>query len=247
MAAIAGGAGATAKGGLASAQPADVGRKFTPDGRIRAFAGNTVICHLPQQGPGSRAFDGFLDVYRDLATRRFAQKMALLPTSSYHMTIFSGANDQNRQPGAWPAAVPLDAPMGACDRWIAERLRGFPLKTGLPIRMKVSDAAPQPAAGSIQIRLEPADAGEERKLRGLRDRLAEALTIRAVDHHAYKFHVSLAYLIQWLTPEEEANYVEAYSAWLDLLREAAPIIELGAPEFCTFRDMFAFKTEFRLG
>lgn len=227
--------------------PPDVGRKFHPDGRVMPFAGNTVICHLPQQGPNAGPFEALLDVYRDLSARGFARKMALLPPSSYHMTVFGGANDKNRQPGLWPAEVPLNAPMADCDRWVGDQLRRIKLDAEPRFRMRVSKAeAPRPR-GPIQIQLEAADRAEALKLRDLRERLAQALTIRAPDHDHYKFHVTLAYLVQWLTPEEEADYVAAQSDWRRRVRETNPIIELGAPEYCTFEDMFAFKTQFHLG
>ena len=37
--------------GLGPNPTADAALKFTPDGKAKPFAGNTVIAHLPVQGP----------------------------------------------------------------------------------------------------------------------------------------------------------------------------------------------------
>src|SRR6202012_873617 len=97
--------------------PADVGRKFFANGRVRPFAGNTIICHAPQQGDGAGYFNALLDIYRDAVVLPYAKKIALTPPSSYHVTIFGGANDQERKPGLWPKAMPLDASMAECNDW----------------------------------------------------------------------------------------------------------------------------------
>src|SRR3546814_11281869 len=46
--------------------PPDVGSKFYADGRVHPFPGNTVICHVPQQGEHSGCFNALLDIYRRL-------------------------------------------------------------------------------------------------------------------------------------------------------------------------------------
>ena len=58
--------------------PGDVGRKFEANGRVRPFAGNIIIAHLPQQGPGFAAFDRLLNIYRDLPVCAFARKVTSL-------------------------------------------------------------------------------------------------------------------------------------------------------------------------
>lgn len=80
----------------ASPFPPDVGSKFDADGRVRPFAGNTVVCHLPQQGEHADAFEAMLDIYREAPSHPFMRKVALLPPSSYHMTVMGGANDTPR-------------------------------------------------------------------------------------------------------------------------------------------------------
>jgi len=248
--ALAGAMGATAVApeSLAEGQvhPKDVGRKFYPDGRVRRFRGNTVICHLDQQGKNSTAFNALLELYRHIPAASFADKITLLPPSSYHMTIFGGANDPDRKPGVWPADLPLDMPIDDCNRILGERLRAAAIGPVAPIRMRIDMSPPAANETPLTIRLLPLDDIEERRLRGLRNRLSEVLGIRAPGHDSYRFHITLAYLIRNLDAEEDRAFREAYVRYHSEVARRCPVIELGQPEYCTLDDMFAFHRQFYL-
>ncbi|MDF4005086.1 DUF1868 domain-containing protein [Luteibacter sp. PPL201] len=238
--------GGTALAGLSlltcarAATPHAVGHKFFADGRVKPFGGNTIICHLPQQDAGYASFDALLDVYRDFPHHPFMAKMAPLPPSSYHMTVLGCADDEHRKPGLWPHGVPMDAPMAECDALLMQRLTSFSLDCELPLRMRVDDQRPGPGEG-LRIEMAPVDAAEERKLRRLRDQLADLTGIRAPDHDRFTFHISLAYLVGELHAEEREALERARRAWHTELARKVPVWHLGAPEFCTFDDMFAFR------
>ncbi|WP_294211848.1 DUF1868 domain-containing protein [uncultured Sphingomonas sp.] len=238
---------AAARGGAADRLPPDVGRKFAADGRVLPFAGNTIICHLPQQGAGSEAFDALLDIYRALPGEPWARKVTALPPSSYHMTIFGTANDKARRYPLWPAGLPLDMPMADCDRILGERLRAFRLgdEAG-PYRMRVNLEPPPASETPLTVRLLPADDAMEARLRRLRDRLAEVTGIREPDHDRYRFHITLAYQVAPLTPQEDDAWRRSLAAWKVMIARRAPIITLGNPEYCLLKDMFAFKRQFFL-
>src|SRR3546814_1123827 len=55
--------------------PPDVGSKFYADGRVHPFPGNTVICHVPQQGEHSGCFNALLDIYREAPAHPFVRKI----------------------------------------------------------------------------------------------------------------------------------------------------------------------------
>jgi hypothetical protein len=229
-----------------SSRPKDVGRKFFADGRVRPFAGNTIVCHLPQQDAGFESFDAILRIYRDLRSHDFSRKLAILPPSSYHMTIFGGANDQDRLSGLWPRDLPVDAPLSACNAHLAAKLMGIDPACDLPIRMRVDDSEPAAHPEPLLIDLAPLDAAEDRKLRRLRDLLSRVLQIRAADHDHYAFHISIAYQTAWFDAEEEKEYASVRRRWIAELKNHLPEIRLGAPEFCTFNDMFAFRSRLRI-
>jgi len=136
--------------------------------------------------------------------------------------------------------------MAECDRILGERLQAFRLDCDLPFRMRVDLSEPGPDERPLTLRLLPYDEIESVKLRRLRDRLAETLAIRMTNRDAYRFHVTLGYLIRWLTAEEQTAFRSTLRDWREGVAAACPVIELGAPEYCTLKDMFAFRRQFYL-
>lgn len=217
------------------------GEKFTSDGRVAPFAGNTVICHLPQQGPDAACFEAMLDGYRQAPAEAGLRKVAMLPPSSYHMTVFSGANDRTRQRGEWPAYVPLDAPMGDCDAAVADRVRRLRLDIELPIRMKVDPDQGPLVGDALQIRLLPFDTSEAAKLASARLAFATAFDLRTSRPEPYRFHISMGYALEKLSPAEADQAQKVVVRWAELVSRRSPYIAFGAPELCNFDDMFHFR------
>ena len=224
--------------------PPDVGTKFNADGSVRRFAGNTVIYHLPQQGADADAFEALLALYRRFAVTPFMHAIAPLPPSSWHMTVYGGANDSTRARGDWPTYVPLDAPMAECNARVSERLRALRLDLTLPLRMRI-DPAQVPVNGEpLMIRLLPLDRAEAARLGHIRAALGEAYALRQTKPEPYHFHITLGYFFQRLSPAQEHSMQATFAGWVRQVGTKVPEIRLGAPEFCTFEDMFAFKRQF---
>ena len=220
--------------------PPDVGSKFDADGRVLGFPGNTIICHLPQQGVEAACFDALMNVYRDAPRHGFTRKVALLPPSSYHMTVFGGANDHPRMAQSWPADLPLDLPMDQCNRITADRLRQASIRCPLPIRMRV-DPAQNPMNGQpLTMRLLPLDDDEGAKLATVRHAISRATQIPLGKLDTYRFHISIGYSTGWLTQAENTEFVSVFNNWSLQVAARVPVINLGAPEFCVFEDMYAF-------
>ncbi len=108
--------------------------KFNPDGSPRPFAGNTVICHLPQQTdfamPWWRSDMHWVPV-------PFTRKSRGLPDDSYHATILGGLNDQDRERYGWPSDVPINTPIAECNRVLTERFARFRMNAELPLRFRL--------------------------------------------------------------------------------------------------------------
>ncbi|MBP6546638.1 MAG: DUF1868 domain-containing protein [Phenylobacterium sp.] len=210
--------------------------KFHRDGRAKPFAGNTVICHLPPDGWLARGLAG---IRAEAAVASFAAKLALLPVASYHMIVFGGAEDDHRTPDLWPNRVPLDAPMAVCDEIVGDRLKD--VSCAPPYRLRIDLEKPiQP----FRFELTPVDANEERRLRDLRDRLSAAMGVRKPGHESYGFHTQVGYLLEPFRADELAGFDAAFETWRGWL--AGQVLELGAPDYCTFDDMLAFTPHLRL-
>jgi hypothetical protein len=221
--------------------PKDSLLKFNPDGSPRRFAGNTVICHLQQQ---SRFHDAVAALGDALRSSSFAAELAVLPSDSYHATILGGPNDQDRSRYGWPSDIPINTPIAECNRIIGERIARFRPHTELPLRFcldKEKTLAPQRPSG---LQIVPADANEGLKIRTLRDRMAdEVFRYRAADHDTFGFHISLAYQMRGLAAVKRREYQIILMQHLSAIVAAAPVIEFGVPEFCTFENMYRFELQ----
>lgn len=226
--------------GLGPNPTLDASLKFTPDGTAKPFAGNTVICHVPQQ---DRFRDNAAELHEALLQSSFVHKLAILPIESYHMTVYSGSNDQNRAHSSWPGGVPIGASIEECNHIMMERMKTFRFDGPYPLRVRVDGPRTMSHGRASTLRMEGADPASERTLRALRDRLADVYKFRAPDHDTYGFHITIAYTMADLTTAEMAEYRSILRPALDHLIAATPVLELGLPEYCTFRDMYRFDTE----
>jgi hypothetical protein len=221
-----------------------IGRKFAADGRVLPFPGNTFICPIAPSNPATAPLRAFRAA---LEAEPYAHKFAFTPPSSYHMTVFEGVVDQVRKPGFWPADLDPDAPLADCNRLFLWKLAAFNLEDLPRFRMAVMEGPGnvdmRPGAG---IYLSPLDDRENARLRRLRDRLSDLLALRHPGHDTYKFHTTQTYAITPLTEAETVRYRAVRRASLAALAAAMPVLELAAPAFCLFEDMFAFQPQLYL-
>ncbi|KAF8208700.1 RNA ligase/cyclic nucleotide phosphodiesterase [Mycena galopus ATCC 62051] len=216
--------------------PPGVPSKFDPDGNVQRFPGNTIVAHLsPSLEP--ELYKSMLALYDKLKTSHLSHLYALLPPSSWHMTVFEGVCNDLRVPGRWPDDLPINASLEECTALFENKLSSFDLQCDPPYRISITGF--DPLETGIGIHLEPYTADENARLRGLRDRLSTLLRIRSKDHATYILHFSMAYLLRILTEEQDKELMKLL---MDHFEEDMPKqFELGAPEFCTFENMFAFK------
>jgi hypothetical protein len=229
--------------GLESNPTPDAALKFYPDGSVKPFAGNTVICHLPQQ---CRFRDGTVELHNALVRSSFAHKLGILPTDSYHMTIYPGANDQSRVHSSWPGGVPLDASIERCNSVMKERMESLSLAGPFPLRVRINVPNTMHYGRASTLRMEGADSGSERVLRTVRDRLADVYRFRAPDHDTYGFHITIAYTMSDLSASEKTEYHALLQKAVDHITATTPVLELGLPAYCTFRDMYRFDPDVTL-
>ncbi len=100
------------------------------------------------------------------------------------------------------------------------------------------------AVVGIGLEIEGATMEEERRMRRLRDRLADTFGFRAPNHETYVFHISMAYLMRHIDGEERKELNKVFAEYLPMVQQE---FELGPVEFCTFENMYAFPRLFYLG
>jgi hypothetical protein len=222
--------------------PIGVPAKFSADGVVQHFPGCTLICHLPVDSPllpGLQALYVALSSHPILSTR-----IHLLPPSSWHMTVLDALREKECEPGMWPPGKEKQ-PLQKMVKELGADLQSLDLASeGLapPYRVKVRGF--DPAVVGIGIEIEGATEQEERRLRRLRDRLADTLGFKSPNHKTYGFHLSMAYLLRHIDGKDREELNKVFAQHLPVVKVE---FELGAVEFCTFENMYAFHRLFYLG
>jgi hypothetical protein len=162
------------------------------------------------------------------------------------MTILDGVREKECEPGMWPPGKEKQ-PLLECTKEFAQRLRQLGLELGKeglapPYQMRVR--AFDPAVVGIGLEIEGATAEEEKRMRRLRDKLADTFGFRAPNHERYGFHISMAYLLRHIDGEEREELNKVFAQHLPAVQRE---FELGAVEVCTFENMYAFSRLFYLG
>jgi len=85
------------------------GGKFTPDGAVQPWPGNTFICHIPHT---SVAFGAIQSLQEQLKRSEFNRFFTYLPMPSVHMTVFQGISPMYEEGAVWPRDLPPFAAAG---------------------------------------------------------------------------------------------------------------------------------------
>ena len=182
-----------------------VGEKFHEDGKARAFAGNSIICLVPGNSDSMRTL---LRLRDQIDSQPWRTRFAMLPPSSYHMTLFDLVCDQVRTPEHWTSALPLDAPLAKVDAFMEERWSDLP-----PAPTPAMRFSSLTVGDYITIQLVPENSQAELQLRTYRNLLAEVFGIRHPGHETYAFHITLAYAVTRLTRREQKQAQIVCEAW----------------------------------
>jgi hypothetical protein len=212
--------------------PSGVPDKFSPDGKVQHFPGNTILCHLSKTSP---VYESLLVLYDKLKASPHAHTYTLLPPESWHMTVMDGVTYNRRKPNTWPSDLPMDAPLEECNVLFEKRLSSFDLQASLPFHASI--LAPSDFISGIDFKVIP-QKEDHSVLRDMRTRLADVLDLHNPLDEEYGFHITLAYLIKHMTGVEKT---EVMSTMIDHFMTMPKEFELGAPEFCKYDSMYKFE------
>jgi len=215
------------------------GKKFSRNGEAQFFPGNTILCHLDTKASAT------LESVADVLRKKFGDDfISWLPSSSFHVTLLDVSLEARRHKLYWPSELSLDASLEECNDFVANKLHSFDLGIDAPFKLVADEHINVPTITMIPLR--PVDSYEETRLRNLRDRLAKVLGIRHANHERYTFHSTFGYYVNEFPDSLLPTYQESLLTAIHDFKKKHPIIELGAPEFCTFEDMTKFETQFFL-
>ena len=209
-----------------------VNNKFHKDGKAREFLGNTVICPVPSHSP---TMETLLKLRAAVLEEPWHKKMAMLPPSSYHMTVFELVCDQVRDAAHWTSLLPLDATMEETDERFSQIWETLPAPPKFSICFDYLDIKDY-----ITMRLKPSDNEANQIIRNYRDQLSKAFGLRSPNHESYFFHISMAYAVRRLTNEDLERAAGFVSDWKEKLEESLSTIDLQPARLTFFNDMTHF-------
>ncbi len=215
--------------------PFAIGRKFDENGRALKTPGNTFLCHVPQD---SEAHSALIKVQDALRTGPHADSFTFLPPASFHMTIFEGVIDYARQAERWPKHIAPQASVQTTTDDFRKRIEGLSVEP----HFRVQGTR---LFGCFSLRVTGADASEEQRLRGTRDVFRKTTQILRPDHESYEFHITIGYLLRWLSPQAAVE-VQALADQLFSEHLLGVVLSLGPVEFCQFETMHRFDCLVRL-
>lgn len=212
------------------AAPARLGSRFNAEGQFLPEPGNTIVAHVPE---GSQTQAGLITLAQKMKALPGAGHFAFTPISSYHMTVFQGVIEFRREEGFWLPFLPMDATIDSVTAHMVEKLKTFPKSRSFKIKPIALTPLGLTVAGKTR--------EDEQALRDFRDQLADCFGYRHPDHDDYTFHITMAYLIKFMPPEQAKIHAQAIKALGDEFLAKVPNIELGTSDFCTFEDMNHFE------
>jgi hypothetical protein len=215
----------------------DGGGKFTPDGAVQIWPGNTFVCHVDR---ASAAYEAIRELQEEVKKSVFNRFFTFLPPPSFHMTIYQGLAPGMTVGHGWPADMPKDLSRDEITTHLLNRLASLELPSSYKVKVDGLFCG-------YSLTMVGADETQVTALRQTRTALCDATGIQFPDFHTYVFHITMAYLIDWLS-EKTARELVAFSADLESrFRSAIGIIELGPVEFCNFDSMHHFEPVSILG
>jgi len=214
-----------------------VNNKFHKDGKAREFLGNTVICHIPSHSP---TMEILLELREAVMQEPWHQKMAMLPPSSYHMTVFELVCDQVRDAAHWTSLLPLGATMQETDDRFSQIWENLPAPPEFSISFDYLDIKDY-----ITMRLKPSDDQANQIISDYRDQLSKAFGLHQPNHESYFFHISMAYAVRRLSNEDLEEAAGIVSKWKEKLEESLSTIDLQPARLTFFNDMTHFANKRR--
>lgn len=221
------------------AYPKWIGQKFDANGQALPFSGNTILSFIDKASP---FFSALSEAHQELSRWPYASSFALLPLSSYHVTIMQGVCEPIRTISNWPRDLPLTAELAECTSHFRAKLSSSGLALEKPVRMRILGW--RPLGNNIGLRLVPATETDAARLSRFRDALADELKLRLPGHEQYELHCTLAYSLRLFNDAQNEVMLKLLGP---ILAKFPEFVEIGAPELCVFEDMFKYDPLYTLG
>lgn len=207
------------------------GGKFTTGGEVQRWPGNTFICHVTRPSSG---YSALIELQEEIKRSEFSTMFTWLPAPSFHMTVFQGCSPGNEGTAEWPSGLCAKATPDEANKLMLHRIDGLQINEHFRINAKELFCA-------HSLTVEGIDDETNFAMRELRKQLRSATGISPPDFESYIFHITIGYLVQWLSRGASKEVVEfsnqLYARYAGDLQQ----IELDTCAFCNFDTLHAFS------
>ena len=207
------------------------GGKFTPDGAVQHWPGNTFVCHVDPKSPAHALIR---ELQEEIKKSPFNRFFTFLPAASLHMTVLQGFSSTTRL----GKELPRDLYDGLGRDEITTAMLGRLAHVSLPKSFKVR--AEGLFAGHSLTMIGASD-GDEEALNQARETLCDRTGLLFDDFDDYVFHITLSYLLDWLSERTARELADFGSQLGARYCPAIDVITLGPIEFCQFESMHHFE------
>ncbi|CCN50703.1 hypothetical protein MADA3029_360020 [Vibrio nigripulchritudo MADA3029] len=206
------------------------GGKFSTDGTVQHWPGVTIVCHIDKK---SDAFQALIEMQDKVKSSPFGQYFTYLPPESFHMTVFQCYSPFLPELGIRPAGCHDARSRDEYANEISASLTDINIPESYLIK-------PTDLFTLHSLTVTGATPEEEQSLRDTRQILLNATSVPTPNLNDYVFHISLAYLMEWV-PDSVAKEMINFSSQLgETFIERVSEIQLGSCELCTFDSMYQF-------
>jgi len=217
-----------------------IGIKFNEDGSPRRYPGNTIICSIES---GSALHKTLVELQCSLKSAPYADSFSFLPSSSFHMTLARGVNDQLRLPNEWPRDLALDMELQEVTAIFCSRLTNVSIPgcfVMCPIKLGNGES------GESQLFLDPLNDLESSKIAIARQSLRHALKHSRSGDEKYAFHITFSYQIKHLTSAQTKEMRQLNATLFQRFFDKLHPVKVWRPTLSTYENMLDFTPIFTL-
>lgn len=206
------------------------GGKFTTNGEIQRWAGNTFVCHVTRP---SMSYSVLVELQEEIKRSEFSILFTWLPAPSFHMTVFQGLSPGNQGTDNWPADLAANATRDEATSLLIERVADLDLDSHFQMQAVNLFCAHSLTVCGV-------DDSADGRLRDARRKLRAATRISPPNFDGYVFHITLGYLIQWLSESCAIELIDFSNNLFTEFSDDLQVIELEPCALCNFETMHNF-------
>lgn len=207
--------------------------KFDEQGNVLPYYGNTIISFANQEEED--IYQTSCRVQEQMKKTGFADCLAFLPPSSFHITVQSLCRVRDKGTPQWPSYIPADVKFSEVDKILKKRIEDIPKPENI---IMIFDEC---AVNKLIVK--PYDEHSKICLKQYRDQAAEKTGIHHPWHDEFRYHISLNYVVKMLNEKQIEECENFCRSMTEELRQNQKPFKLSKAEFVIFNDMLSYEAD----